>query len=114
MKKLQEKLRTFAKERDWEQFHSPKNLSMALAVETSELMEHFQWLSEAQSLQLDTKTNDAVALELADVFLYTLLLADKLNIDLYEQAQKKMAINASKYPEEKAKGSAKKYTEYQR
>ena len=112
MKELQQKLKQFAKERDWEQFHSPKNLTMALSIEASELMEHFQWLTEAQSYELEDETFEAVKEEIADVFMYTLLLSDKLNIDLIEAAEKKHIKNQEKYPVELAKGSAKKYTAY--
>ncbi len=109
---LQAKLVEFAKERGWEQFHAPKNLSMALAVEASELMEHFQWLSEEQSSQLDDEKLAEVKDELADVFLYSLLLAKRLNVDIYDASLQKMQRNAEKYPAEKVRGSAKKYHEY--
>ena len=105
-------LRQFAKDRDWDQFHSPKNLAMALSVEASELLEHFQWLTEEQSAELEGKKRNEVAEEMADVFLYLLRLADKLDIDLLEEANKKIVKNAEKYPAEKVKGSSKKYTEY--
>tara|TARA_R110002049_G_scaffold247333_1_gene421508 strand:- start:8025 stop:8393 length:369 start_codon:yes stop_codon:yes gene_type:complete len=105
-------LRKFAKERDWDQFHSPKNLVMALSVEASELLEHFQWLTEKQSSELEGKKRDEVAEEMADVFLYLLRMADKLDINLLEEANKKIVKNAEKYPAHKVKGSSKKYTEY--
>lgn len=107
---LQKQLLDFATERDWEQFHSPKNLSMALAIEASELMEHFQWLTEEQSRKLPEDTAKEVALELADVFMYCLLLAGRLQVDLPQVAQEKIRINREHYPVEKAKGKATKYT----
>jgi len=109
---LRDKLRAFAEARDWDQFHSPKNLSMALMVEVAELMEHFQWLTEAQSLDLAAETKDAVSEELADILLYLIRLSDKLDVDLLEAALQKMEKNAVKYPAEQVRGSAKKYSEY--
>lgn len=106
------KLCQFAQARDWDQFHSPKNLSMALACEVGELLELFQWLTEEQSKNLTQEQRQAVEEEMADVFLYLLRLADKLNVDLLEAAKNKMAKNELKYPAEKVKGSSKKYTEY--
>jgi NTP pyrophosphatase (non-canonical NTP hydrolase) len=108
---LQTALRAFAHERDWEQFHSPKNLAAALAVEAGEVLEHFQWLSEAESAALDDARRHAVALELADVLLYLVRLADRLDVDLMASAREKLAINAEKYPVERARGSHRKYTE---
>jgi NTP pyrophosphatase (non-canonical NTP hydrolase) len=105
---LKERLREFARERDWEQFHSPKNLAMALIVEAAELVEHFQWLTEAQSQALDPEKREQVAQELADVFLYLVRLADRLDIDLMDAAQRKIVLNAQKYPADKVRGSAKK------
>ncbi|HDK37843.1 MAG TPA: nucleotide pyrophosphohydrolase [Thiolapillus brandeum] len=102
----------FARERDWEQFHSPKNLSMALAGETGELLEHFQWLTEEQSMQLDQKKKQSVALEMADIFIYLLRLAERLDIDLLDAAQQKIAINEQRYPVEKVKGDARRAEEY--
>lgn len=104
-------LRSFAQERDWEQFHAPKNLAAALSVEAAELLEHFQWMSEDQSRKLSDEKKREVAQELADVFLYLLQLSDKLDVDLYEAAWSKLKANAAKYPVERAKGSSKKYTE---
>ena len=106
-------LRQFAAERDWDQFHSPKNLSMALAVEASELMEHFQWLTEDESSALDEETFKLVRDEIADVQVYLIRIADKLEIDLVDAVDQKMIKNKQKYPVEKVKGSAKKYTAYQ-
>jgi dCTP diphosphatase len=104
-------LRDFAKVRDWEQFHSPKNLASALSVEAAELLEHFQWLTEEQSRQLAAPKKAEVAAEAADVFLYLLQLCDKLQIDLLDAARTKLVVNAEKYPVERALGSSKKYTE---
>lgn len=105
---LKEQLRDFARERDWEQFHSPKNLAMALSVEAAELVEHFQWLTEAQSQALAADKRELVAQELADVLLYLVRLADRLDIDLMDAAQRKIVLNAQKYPADKVRGSAKK------
>ena len=109
---LQQKIRAFAEERDWQQFHSPKNLVMALIVEAAELLEHFQWLSEEQSGELPEETRHAVALEMADVLIYLCRLADRLDIDLLAAAREKMALNEKKYPVELARGRADKYTRY--
>ncbi len=100
---LIQNLRDFARERDWEQFHTPKNLACALSVEASELLEHFQWLTEAQSQSLTPDKTAEVAAEAADVFLYLLQLCDKLGIDLITAAQLKLAANALKYPVDKAR-----------
>jgi NTP pyrophosphatase (non-canonical NTP hydrolase) len=108
---LAARLREFARARDWEQFHAPKNLAMALAVEAAELMEPFQWRSSAESEALDEATRDAVALELADVLLYTVRLADRLGIDLHAAAYRKIALNEQRYPADKARGHHRKYTE---
>lgn len=104
-------LRAFAAEREWEQFHSPKNLASALTVEAAELLEQFQWLTEAQSRALDDAKLAAVRHELADVFLYLLQLADKLHVDLAAAAQEKLAVNARKYPADQVRGSSRKYDE---
>jgi NTP pyrophosphatase (non-canonical NTP hydrolase) len=108
---LREALRRFSAERDWDQFHTPKNLAMALSVEVSELLEHFQWLTAEQSVSLDTDTRQQVREELADVLLYLVRLADRLDVDLLVAAKEKMVRNAEKYPVEKARGSSRKYTE---
>lgn len=108
---LKVKLQQFAHERDWDQFHSPKNLAMALAGEAGELLEVFQWLTEEQSKNLTTNQMAAVADELADVQIYLIRLADKLNLDLTKEAKRKIASNAVKYPINKAKGNPKKYTD---
>lgn len=109
---LKQQLRVFAHDRDWDKFHSPKNLSMALAVEAAELMEHFQWLDEAQSRQLPPQTHQAVGEELADVMLYLVRLADIVGVDLVAAAQAKIRINASKYPADVVRGRADKYDKY--
>ena len=114
MKAFQElsgKVRRFADERDWAQFHSPKNLSMALSVECAELMEHFQWLTESQSRKLGSKKLCEVEKELADVQIYLIRLSQVLGIDLMSVSRDKLADNARKYPVRKARGSARKYTE---
>ena len=98
LQQLTDALRVFAKARDWEQFHSPKNLASALSVEAAELLEHFQWLTEAQSRALPPEKRAEVGAEMADVLLYLLQLADKLGIDLVEAARSKMLVNARKYP----------------
>ena len=108
---LAARLAEFARERDWDQFHAPKNLAMALAGETGELLEHFQWLTEAQSRDLPPDVKQAVALEMADVLLYLVRLADKLDVDLLEAAHRKIGLNALKYPAEKFRGSSRKYDE---
>ena len=95
---LRDALRRFADARDWQQFHTPKNLAMALSVEAAELLEHFQWLTEEQSRQLDGEAKQAVAYEMADVLLYLVQLATQLDVDLMAVAAEKMAINARKYP----------------
>lgn len=112
IEQLQQKLREFASARDWDQFHSPKNLSMALIAEAAELIEHFQWLTEEQSHNLPEKTRTEVEHEMADIFLYLLRLADKLEIDLVEVAERKFKLNEEKYPADLVRGSARKYTEY--
>lgn len=106
LKHLQKRLRTFAQERDWAQFHSPKNLAMALSVETAELLERFQWLTEKQSKDLKAKDRTAVAEEMADVVIYLVLLADKLKIDLLAESHKKVTKNGGRYPVALAKGRA--------
>ncbi|MFT3897827.1 MAG: nucleotide pyrophosphohydrolase [Thermomonas sp.] len=108
---LRSKLREFAKERDWDKFHSPKNLAAALSVEAAELLEHFQWLTEGESASLSEGKRREVSEELADVFLYLIRLADKLEIDLWKAAEQKLSKNAEKYPVEKSKGKSTKYTE---
>jgi NTP pyrophosphatase (non-canonical NTP hydrolase) len=108
---LQAALREFAHAREWEQFHSPKNLASALSVESAELLEHFQWLTEEQSRDLSPDKRNLVAEELADVLLYTLQLADKLGIDPLDAAWKKLKVNEDKYPADRARGRSTKYTD---
>jgi len=105
---LGDQVRAFAREREWEPFHSPKNLASALSVEAAELLEHFQWMTEAESRALAPEQREEVALEAADVLLYLVQLADKLGIDLFDAAQRKLAINALRYPVETARGSSRK------
>ena len=109
---LAQKLRDFAQERDWEQFHSPKNLSMALSVEVSELVEYFQWLTEDQSSSLEVEELTEVAAEIADIQIYLTRLADQLGVDIEDAVTKKLEVNASKYPVAKAYGSALKSTKF--
>jgi dCTP diphosphatase len=109
---LRDRLRAFAAARDWDQFHSPKNLAMALIAESAELVEHFQWLTEAQSHALPAAKSAEVADELADVLVYLVRIADKLGIDLLAAAGAKMDRNETKYPARLVRGSARKYTEY--
>lgn len=111
MKRLLETIRKFAADRDWEQFHTPKNLAMAMSVEAAEVVELFQWLTESQSRELSRDQREHLADELADTFVYLLKLGDCFGIDLVEAAQRKMKKDALKYPVEKARGSAKKYDE---
>jgi len=105
---LRERLREFARARDWEQFHAPKNLAMALIAEAGELVEQFQWLTEDQSRQLDPEQRRAVELELADVLLYLVRLADRLDVDLLDAAERKIALNEKKYPAAEVRGRADK------
>lgn len=109
LESLRARLAAFAAERDWDQFHNPKNLAMALAGEAGELVEHFQWLSFEQAADLAPATREEVALECADVLLFLLRLCDKLGIDLAAAADRKLQLNAKKYPVEKSRGRATKY-----
>ena len=109
---LNQRLIAFAQERDWEQFHSPKNLSMALIAETAELVEHFQWLSEEESYRLDAAKREAVAMEMADILIFLLRCAERLDIDLVESAWKKIDINESRYPAERVRGDSRRASEY--
>jgi NTP pyrophosphatase (non-canonical NTP hydrolase) len=109
---LRQALRQFAEEREWDKFHSPKNLAIALSVEAAELLEHFQWVSETESAVIPPERREQVRYEMADVLLYLIRLADKLNIDLAAAAAEKIHLNADKYPIDKARGNAKKYTEF--
>lgn len=105
---LQRTLQQFADEREWNQFHSPKNLAMALSVEAAELVEIFQWLTETQSADLDASTRAAAAEEIADIQIYLARLADRLNIDIPKAVDDKLALNARKYPADEVRGSAAK------
>lgn len=104
-------LAEFAQERDWDKFHSPKNLSMALSGEAGELVEVFQWLTEEESKSLSSKQKKRAEEEMADVFLYLLRLSDKLDIDLLDAASRKIEVNRTKYPVERCFGTSKKYNE---
>ena len=101
-------LRAFAAEREWDQFHSPRNLAAALSVEASEVLEHFQWKTDEQSRSLGEEQKEQVAMELADVFIYLVRLADRLDVDLLQAAGQKMQINARNYPAEITCGTIKK------
>jgi dCTP diphosphatase len=105
---LRDRLRAFASARDWGQFHSPKNLACALSVEAAELLEHFQWMTEAQSHLPDTAQREAIGLEAADVLLYLIQLTDQLGIDLLAAADRKITLNAARYPVDTARGSNRK------
>ncbi len=109
--RLREQLREFANARDWEQFHTPKNLAMALSVEAAELLEVFQWLTDAQSQSLAPPALAAARDEVADVLLYLVRLCDMLGIDPLAAAERKLAANGEKYPVDKARGNSRKYTE---
>ncbi len=111
MDELKRKLRDFATKRDWDQFHSPKNLAMALSVEVAELVEHFQWLTEEQSYIKDPEKLGAIKQEIGDILIYLTRLSDKLGIDPLEAAKDKIKINDKKYPVELSKGNARKYDE---
>jgi len=111
MKNLIQKLRDFAGERDWDQFHSPKNLAIALTVEVAELLEEFQWLTEEQSRKPDQERLNRIKDEISDVMIYLVLLSDHLSIDPIAAAFEKIEKNRDKYPADKIRGSAKKYTE---
>ena len=112
IQELNERLLRFARERDWEQFHSPKNLSMALAGEAGELLEHFQWITEEQSQNLDEDRKEAVALEMADIFIYLVRMAERLDINLLDAAWQKISINEKRYPVEQVKGDTRRSEEY--
>jgi NTP pyrophosphatase (non-canonical NTP hydrolase) len=109
---LRDRLREFARVRDWDQFHTPKNLSMALIAEAAELVEHFQWLTPEQSGDLPPEKLTAVRHELADILVYLVRMADKLNVDLLAAAAEKIAINERRYPAEKVRGDARRAAEY--
>ncbi len=111
--RIKKQVRQFVVEREWDRFHSPKNLSMALIVEAAEMVEHFQWLTEEQSSNLGPEKLAEIELELADIQIYLISLAEKLQLDLVAAVDKKLALNAKKYPADKVRGSSKKYTEYE-
>ena len=112
LEQLRERLARFASDRDWDQFHSPKNLSMALIAEAAELVEHFQWLSEEDSKNLDADKQKDVSMELADIFIFLIRVADKLGVDLADAAWEKIETTEARYPVDKVKGSAKRASEY--
>ena len=109
---LRDEIRTFVAERDWEQFHTPKNLAASLVVEAAELLEPFQWLRTGELLELSDRTRGQVEEELADVLIQLIRLADKLNVDLAKAARDKLIVNAGKYPADLVRGDARKYTDY--
>ena len=109
---LREALRAFAAERAWDEFHSPKNLAISLSVEAAEVLEHFQWITEDDSRRLSRESLLKVEQEMADILLYLVRLSDKLGVDLLQAAQRKMKLNAEKYPVDKSKGTSKKYTDF--
>ena len=112
LKKISKALEKFASERDWNQFHSPKNLSMALSVEVAELVEEFQWLTEEQSKTINSEKLAKIKDEIGDIFIYLIRLSFKLNIDMISAANDKILKNELRYPVDKAKGNAKKYTDF--
>jgi dCTP diphosphatase len=111
LRALAQQLDQFAQARDWQQFHSPKNLASALVVEAGELLEHFQWLTEEQSRNLSADQRAAVGAEMADVLLYSVQLATALGIDLIAAAQSKLKVNEQKYPVDLARGNSRKASE---
>lgn len=112
LKALRQQLRDFAAERDWQQFHTPKNLASALCVEAAELLEPFQWLATGKLEELDEPQRQAIRHEMADVLSYLIMLADKLEVDLIAATREKIALNALKYPVGQVRGDARKYSEY--
>jgi dCTP diphosphatase len=111
LESIRDRLRAFAVARDWDQFHSPRNLAAALTVEASELLEVFQWLTDDQSQRLTQEALSRTKEEMADVFLYLVRLADKLDVDLLQVAAEKIQLNERKYPVDKARGNARKYSD---
>lgn len=109
---LNERIRKFVEDRDWEQYHSPKNLAMAMIVEASELVEIFQWMTEEESHNLEPDKLRRVEEEIADVTVYLMRIADQLNINLYEAIDRKLTLNEKKYPADLVRGKSKKYSEY--
>jgi dCTP diphosphatase len=113
LKTFQAEFRDFVVERDWAQFHTPKNLAMALAGEVGELLEHFQWLTAEQSQALPPEARDQVAQEIADIQIYLATLADRLGVEIGPAVERKMKLNTEKYPADQVRGSARKYTDYE-
>ncbi|WP_409265370.1 nucleotide pyrophosphohydrolase [Massilia sp. BHUDP2] len=111
---LRDLVRAFVDERDWDQFHTPKNLASALSVEAAELLEHFQWLQHGRPEELGPDKLVQVRHEMADVLVYLVRLADKLDVDLFAAVQEKMVLNRAKYPAEQVRGDARKYYEYKK
>jgi NTP pyrophosphatase (non-canonical NTP hydrolase) len=105
-------IREFAEERDWDQFHTPKNLAISVSIEAAELLEQFQWAQTGQAAELGEKRLTSVRHEIADVLVYLIRLADKLDLDLADIAREKIRLNREKYPADKVRGDARKYTEY--
>jgi NTP pyrophosphatase (non-canonical NTP hydrolase) len=114
LQRLRALVRTFVDERDWDQFHTPKNLSAALSVEAAELLEHFQWLKVGDAAELGADKLVEVRHEMADVLVYLVRLADKLEVDLFSAVEEKMVLNRAKYPAEQVRGDARKYYEYKK
>jgi dCTP diphosphatase len=112
LENLNQRLKAFAQARDWEQFHTPKNLAMAMIAECAELVEHFQWLTPEQSMDLPEEKRDEVALEMADILIYLIRCAERLDIDLIDAVERKVAINESRYPADKVRGDARRASEY--
>ncbi|MGH8855445.1 MAG: nucleotide pyrophosphohydrolase [Telluria sp.] len=112
--RLRALVRQFVDERDWDQFHTPKNLAAALTVEAAELLEHFQWLQHGRVEELGADKLMEVRHEMADVLVYLVRLADKLDVDLFEAVREKMVLNREKYPAEQVRGDARKYDEYKK
>jgi NTP pyrophosphatase (non-canonical NTP hydrolase) len=114
LQELKTLINDFVAERDWAQFHTPKNLAMAMIVEAAELVEQFQWDTPQESQRLSSEKREAVSHELADTFVYLLRIAEVLDIDLIEAANQKIDLNAKKYPADKVRGSNAKYTVYEK
>ena len=112
LERLRRRIAEFAAARDWEQFHTPKNLAMALIAEAAELIEHFQWLTPEQSAELPADTRAEVAAELADILIYLTRMADRLDVDLLDAAFAKMDANESRYPAALVRGDARRANEY--
>jgi dCTP diphosphatase len=112
MEELVEQIRAFARERDWEQFHSPKNLAISLSIEAAEILEIFQWMDDAESYDLSENQRQALEEEIGDVMLYLTHLADKFGIDVLQAAKSKIRLNAQKYPADIVRGKSNKYTDY--